>query len=350
MGMYDVTKEIYRKLLPEVFRKHLRKWTNTKFNNLKAQLTYFLSRRSHFYAENPSIIRIEPSGACNLKCRHCPTGSSMLYDEPLREGRGIMDQNIFRIVLNQIASMKSVSTIVLYLGGESLLNRDLPEMVRAIISETSVKDIELVTNGMLLNKEISIKLIESGINRIQVSIDGRTPEENDQLRCGARYEVIRDNVLHLSKLAPGKISISNVIIADSIDELRLEPVLPDFLKLDFPGIAISSYFAMKWPGQKADWIEKGGFRTVNFGYTNQTKCVMPFKEISIRWNGDVVMCCYDIASGNVLGNVRDSSLLDIWNSKEYRNVRKSIAIDDLAGLPGICKLCPVFSKQMLVKK
>ncbi|KKL60605.1 hypothetical protein LCGC14_2203620, partial [marine sediment metagenome] len=61
--------------------------------------------------------------------------------------------------------------------------------------------------------------------------------------------------------------------------------------------------------------------------------------ITIRWNGDVVPCCYDIMSEYVIGNIRENSLEEIWNNERYNNIRKGIEIGHPVEICGGCYEC-----------
>jgi hypothetical protein len=50
-------------------------------------------------------------------------------------------------------------------------------------------------------------------------------------------------------------------------------------------------------------------------------CKQLFKYIAILWNGDVTLCCSDLAGSRVIDNVSDKSIEDIWRSKEYEKLR-----------------------------
>ena len=93
----------------------------------------------------PKVVRIEPAGACNLRCQHCPTGLISM-------GRGIMSGDVFRKTIGDLQRLKaSVETVVLYHGGEPLINKSFFEFLKEVKEQLCVK-VKTVTNGMLLNE------------------------------------------------------------------------------------------------------------------------------------------------------------------------------------------------------
>ena len=91
--------------------------------------------------------------------------------------------------------------IVLYHGGEPLLNKNFFEMVR--ISKKLAGFVKTVTNGSKLNNEVIQKIIDSGLDHIEVSLDGISAGENDKIRInhvGATFDSISKQVIALIKM------------------------------------------------------------------------------------------------------------------------------------------------------
>lgn len=123
------------------------------------------------------MVWIEPSAVCNLDCPECPTAAG--------RGTGIMSGETFRQVLDALPP--SVRIVNLWHRGEPLTAPQFPEMV----AEASRRHIwtQTVTNGTLLNRgDRAQKLVEAGINKITIAIDGSVQETYAQYRVGGRLE------------------------------------------------------------------------------------------------------------------------------------------------------------------
>ena len=71
----------------------------------------------------PDVVRIEASGACNFRCIHCPTGI-----QP--NGRKQLSKESFYFILEQFIKKNFIPrVVVLYHGGEPLLNKDLEHFI-----------------------------------------------------------------------------------------------------------------------------------------------------------------------------------------------------------------------------
>ena len=290
-----------------------------------------MSKSDSFTIEKfPRVVRIEPASACNLSCSHCPTGTY-----PMK--RGLMTEVTFNHIIKDIYKHKdSIEVIVLYHGGEPLLNKKFTWMVQVIRKHFGNKLlIKTVTNGMLLNEAAAEKLVRSGLDSIEISLDGLNPGQNDLIRRGCRYNTVVNNIKKLIKIknvnnsTKPEIYIASTQFYDPSKHKNTdEPAVPKYLLNEFSGdykSEISGYkctWAMKWPRMivSSDLYEIYS-ETLN---VKSNFCDHVENTITIRSNGDVVPCCYDLTSEYVVGSIMDSSLANIWNNERYLELRKSI--------------------------
>ena len=138
----------------------------------------------------PEVIRIEPAAGCNLACSHCPTGTISMK-------RGVMSKEVFEKILRTLRARRNeIHAVVLSHGGEALLNKNFFHMVRAV-KEIGIPFVKTVSNGMLLNDEAIEALIDSGIDAIEISTDGDSPQANDFIRVNSDFGTIIGNVKRL---------------------------------------------------------------------------------------------------------------------------------------------------------
>lgn len=288
----------------------------------------------------PSVVRIEPASVCNLKCRHCPTGT-------IEKKRGIMSEKTFNIVLNNIRlALNDIKVVVLYHGGEPLLNKHFFDMVRQV-KALGIPFVKTVSNGMLLTDDRIEETIRSGLDAIEISLDGRSPEENDFIRRGCDYSMVIDNIRRLialkkklgSKLPRIFISSTQFLKPGSLKP-ALAPDPPEYLLREFLNekdeIEFKCVWALEWPQVDLDldvftiWRSSVG--------DGGDRCEHIEKTMTIDWNGDVLSCCYDITSQSVLGNVNGAMLSEIWNGNKYVSLRRSIRLKDYFPLCGRCNV------------
>ena len=136
----------------------------------------------------PRVLRVEPSSQCNLACSHCPTGT-------VEMARSVMTEQVFEKVLEEIERHKTViKVIVLYHGGEPLLNRNFYNMVAKIKGINDSFFVKTVSNGMALTSEHAKQIISSGLDVIEFSLDGESPDESQHVREKSNTQRIVKNV------------------------------------------------------------------------------------------------------------------------------------------------------------
>jgi len=277
----------------------------------------------------PGVIRIEPSSLCTLRCLHCPTGT-------VKFSRGVMDAGTFARILENIrVNIHNIRVVVLYHGGEPFLNKEFLTMVRKI-KDSGVPHIKTDTNGTLLNLNLIQQICESGLDEIVFSLDGTSFEQNDTIRRGCDGRRVSENIKKLAEykrtngFAKPDIFIATTQFLEKCKKIGDQlPAIPQYLHDFFADeitrrdLSFRTTFAMKWPDLNMDEelfeviCDSEGPQIRNF-------CDDIISTITIRWNGDIVPCCYDLTSKMVMGNLLKEDIGTVWNNKKYLRLRKGI--------------------------
>jgi len=214
--------------------------------------------------------------------------------------------------------------------------------------------VKTVSNGNILTEKVINKIITCGIDMIEFSLDGMSIYENDHIRIKCNGKKVIENIKLLIEKRNGlkikkpvKIFISNTqFVRDGIELSDLdEPMCPEYIKntlpLGYDGIAgYKTNYAMVWPHMGNINNNFNTYRNKNDNIRN-VKCDMLNSTITIRWNGEVVPCCYDLTSRLVMGNVKQESLFNIWNNSKYNLLRRSINSKKYIS---ICNSCSVVNQ------
>ena len=108
-------------------------------------------------------VYVEPTTACNLRCRICVRNS---WSEPV----GYMEMATYRRLVDGLRVVPSLRTVAFWGFGEPLLHPDIVEMV-ALAKELGAKT-ELITNGLLLDKEMAKGLVMAGLDTLSSQLVG----------------------------------------------------------------------------------------------------------------------------------------------------------------------------------
>ncbi len=280
----------------------------------------------------PEVVRIEPASQCNLACSHCPTGTVTL-------NRGLMSEDIFqKIVLELAENQSSIRVVVLYHGGEPLLNKRFFEWaskVRQILPDSRIKT---VTNGVTLTERNARSLLSCGLDEVEISIDGLSEEENELVRRKVNSKSLMANVRRLIGLRDQLKNHLKIVISSTqfFDDSHETMSVPTWITNQLPR-SVDKYkvhLAMVWPHMEV----QDGFSVFQQSGPDSDHCDHINSTVSIRANGDFVPCCYDLTSQHVLGNIAETSIRELWTGNALRQLRTSIKEKNYSKLCSNCNV------------
>ena len=127
----------------------------------------------------PMMVQIFPVYGCNFKCEYCLHGVDRSRHGYISD-TAVMDMGLYRKVIHDIKrSGRKLKMLRFAAIGEPLMHKDIAEMVRLAQEERIAESVDIVTNGSLLTHELSDALINAGLSRLRISIEGL---------CAADYE------------------------------------------------------------------------------------------------------------------------------------------------------------------
>lgn len=292
----------------------------------------------------PKVLRIEPASKCNLGCVHCPTGT-------IEMERGVMSMDVFKKILIEIKENKeNIKVIVLYHGGEPFLNKNFFLMLKEIKEINNNFYIKTVSNGTVLNEKIIDQIVESDLDLIEFSLDGYSSEDSEKIRKKSNTKKIIENIKKILekkkfKKSKIKIQICNTQFISNKNNSIL-PNTPDWILEIFKNedIKFKNFFAMQWPSMHEK--KSNEFDKILISEDDKDYCDHVINTMTIRSDGTVVPCCYDLTTKLNMGNIINDSLKNIWNNSVYDKLRASIKSKEYIS---ICKNCNVVRSPVYLK-
>lgn len=258
--------------------------------------------RLDFYSEKKiplmSVVEISNSGMCNRKCSFCPRS-----DPDYPDVNEFISSDLHTKIFSELSHL-NYKGMVIYSGYvEPLLHKKIYENISEARKFLPDAQIEIITNGDVLNKKRLIKLFDAGLSTLLISVyDGPKEEKEFYNLCkevGLREDqyVIRNR--YMSEESSFGLNISN-------------------------RSGTLSHAEYKIPALK---------KSLN------KKCNYPAYTFFIDYNGEVQMCSHDWAKKYVLGNVNKQNIIDIWLNQKFQLARKKLLIADRNFSP--CNKCDV---------
>lgn len=276
----------------------------------------------------PKYLELEPMDVCNAGCIMCKIGQAG------KRGGKAMPMNIFENILTQLQPYAEWIEMIILIGrGEALLDKTLELKIKRL-KEIGIKRIQVSTNAALLSEERAIGLFESGLNDLRISIDSIRKDVYEKIRRGLVFEQVIENTeraIHIrnERFPDIPIRIRAVELPENEDE-RSE-------WLDFWDKRLTNIDVAQFKPYSANEAGEAGDVTVKY------PCISVFSTMVIRSMGQVNLCCADSLSEVDLGNVVDSSILEIWQGEKFNSIRK-MHLNENRDKIALCRGCESWSE------
>ncbi|HCV50197.1 SPASM domain-containing protein [Saprospiraceae bacterium] len=288
----------------------------------------------------PMTISIEPTTACNLRCPECPSGLRA-FSRPT----GNLKQDFFRKTIDELH--KQLIYLIFYFQGEPYINPGFLDMVKyakdkGIYTITS-------TNGHFLNDVNAKKTIESGLDRMIISVDGTTQETYENYRKEGNLESVLQGARNIVKWKKEMNSATPHTIFQFLvvkpNEHQIDEIykIAEEIGIDEVKLKTAQVYEYEQGNDLIPTIEKYSRYKKNTDGTYSVKnkllnhCWKLWHACVITWDGLVVPCCFDKDAQHRLGDMKDKPFQEIWQGEDYDKFRKQL----LKGRDqiDICKNC-----------
>ncbi|MEZ4938787.1 MAG: radical SAM/SPASM domain-containing protein [Crocinitomicaceae bacterium] len=309
-----------------------------RFSFLKSKITKQVAHRGR-----PFAISIEPTTACNLGCPECPSGLKK-FTRPTGKLQVAMNQKIIDELKDDLLY------ITYYFQGEPFIHKDFLDMVRYahlnhIYTATS-------TNAHFLSPQTCQNIVDSGLNKLIISLDGLDQKTYETYRIGGDFDLVVQGMQNLhqtiQKNGVGPHVIVQFLVFKS-NEHQIEE-LKAWMK-QFPGFQLKLKSAQFYEFEKGNALmpENEKYRRYKrfgdqFKIDNQLEnsCWRLWSSCVFTWDGKMVPCCFDKDAEHIVGDLGIQNFQAIWEGDLLNEFRKTVFTD--RSEIEICKNCSEGSK------
>lgn len=331
----------------------LRHMTPAKLRNLLLVESELLRRRRALRGL-PYFIKVEPTNICNLRCPLCPqvTGYCQVK-APGKPSYGTLPFDLYAKLIDELCP--TLFSVLLYGQGEPFLAADIFRMIRY------ARDRNL---GTMISTNLNIErdgfageVVESGLEYLEVSLDGADQEAYAQFRVGGDFELVRENLVRimearrrLRRRTP-RVEWKFIVMRHNehqLDRARgmAKEIGVDYLTFTPVGNIDPERRELidRWVATDPRYRQYDAEAGVDMRAARAKRvCPWLYRSASVNCDGSVSPCCYYPNFPQArFGDIRASSFGDLWNNAFYTNAR---AISDrrllaqAGGKAGICYLC-----------
>jgi radical SAM protein with 4Fe4S-binding SPASM domain len=308
----------------------LQKLTLQKVTNALAVLaSFYVSKytRKPLQWGLPFTVSIEPTTSCNLGCPECPSGIKS-FTRPT----GNLNFDLYKKMIDELSP--HTLYCYFYFQGEPYIHPKFTELVK----QASLKKIYTVTstNAHYLTERKAIETVQSGLDRIIISMDGTTQEVYEQYRVGGSLQKVIEGTKNLVaakqqlKSSTPHIIIQFLVVKPNehqieevkqlgkqlgVDEVKLKTAQVYDYENGNPLIPDSNEFSR---------YKKQANGTYKVKSSMENYCWKLWHSTVITWDGKVVPCCFDKDAEHQMGNIADENFATVWQGSNYNSFRANV--------------------------
>lgn len=298
-------------------------------NSFKLRFSYCFSAifNTYWHIGYPESLSIEPAAICNLKCPEC----SVTIAQNKSGNKQFLSIVDYKNIIDQV--YRHLVYLQLFFQGEPFLNNSVFDMIKYASHKNIYTSIS--TNGHFLSQNNCNKIIESGLNRIIISLDATTADVYSIYRVGGNFEKVVLGITELVKAKLKKKSAKPFVELQMVVFSTNEHQIPEFInlsrKLGADGYKIKSAqinnlcdcnklvpknrkYARYVKNSKGNWVLN---RNQNF------KCKRVWFSMVINTCMQALPCCFDKNSSYSYGNVKNNINL-LFKSVKAKQFRQAV--------------------------
>ncbi|MFN8357022.1 MAG: SPASM domain-containing protein [Spirosomataceae bacterium] len=275
----------------------------------------------------PMSISFEPTTSCNLRCPECPSGLRS-FTRPT----GMLQEDLFKQTIDELH--ETLLYLIFYFQGEPYLHPQFIELVqyaaqKGIYTATS-------TNAHYLTDSAAKKTVESGLDRLIISIDGTTQETYQQYRVGGKLEKVLEgtrNIIKWKKALNSKtphVVFQFLVVRPNEHQIDEVKQLAKSLGVDEVGLKTAQIYDYENGSELIPTLDQYAryAKQADGSYKIKNKfidhCWKMWHSCVITWDGLVVPCCFDKDADYRLGDLKQQTFKELWHSQAYNRFRQSL--------------------------
>jgi radical SAM protein with 4Fe4S-binding SPASM domain len=275
----------------------------------------------------PVFVSIEPTTSCNLRCPQCPSGLRE-FSRPT----GMLQPALFEKVIPQLK--EHLHSLTFYFQGEPYLNPEFLKMV-TFAGKHNIYTITS-TNAHYLTAENAAETIDSGLDKLIISMDGISQEVYQKYRVGGDLSKVMEGtreIIRQKKIRKSKnphVVWQFVVFKHNQDQVVRVKEIGKELGVDEVKIKTAQVYDFENghelipddPALSRYRKNKSGKFEIRSKLLNQ--CWRMWQGCVITWDGKIVPCCFDKDAKYRLGDLENDTFRSIWFSAPYNHFRRSI--------------------------
>ena len=270
----------------------------------------------------PAVLQVQTINRCNARCGICPYSYTIHLQQ-----RGVMDHGLYSKIVAECAGKDDLQEFVPMCKNEPLLDPKLE--ARVVEFKTGAaphQAVEIATNGSALTPGRFARLAKSGVDLISISLNAATEETHKKVKQGLLWSQVKKNLEALATADTSQVNIFVRYIRQCDNLAEFESFRAHWRQR---GFNILTYEINNRSGTVRDYARmlptRNSFQRhlrKAVGRRFRGLCPYAFSIAHVLHNGDVPLCANDWHNRVILGNIKHSTLEEIYNSPRIRQIRE----------------------------
>jgi MoaA/NifB/PqqE/SkfB family radical SAM enzyme len=272
----------------------------------------------------PTIIIIDVTNSCNLRCPVCPVTFAM------HRPRGLMTMEIFRQIIDDFVDEPKKPAVYFNFSGEPTMNKALPDMIA--YADERGHDTFVSTNATKLSADLIERLVRSGLSRINLCIDGFSDIAQESYRVGSKFTQVKANIENFLAIkqrlgSPKPTTVLQTLLTSysehQIDEMVQWATEIGFDQVRFKTFSLGSYTDDGQQDEYGFLVPRNPELQRHQTETVSLTCDVPLYQTVVFWNGDLGLCCIDYDQVIKLPSVDKVGFKAAYRSDEAARARRT---------------------------
>ena len=295
-----------------------------------APYLFSLEDQSHYYQGKykdyfryPRNLNLELSRVCNLTCDMCMYFSKRYPKFFSEKDAPFMSFDLYKKIIDQIASFDKKPSVELCYRGEPLLNKKACDMV-AYARNKDIMTI-MITNGTLLDQKTASAFLDNDLNMIMFSLDGITKETYESIRKGANFEKVNENIERFldtnEKKTLGKTQTIVKLVYQKENMHEIDSFVRHWIeRVDM--VVVQNKLVPDDPRYHAIRLQDPvGSRFNSPPLERRLSCRNPWVNMMVTTEGKVLYCAGDYRESHSPGSLANIDVEDLWQGPAFREIR-----------------------------
>jgi len=272
----------------------------------KNRFRWHYGPRLNWVGDFPDHVDLELASVCNMKCPMCYTVTEEFKDQVPAK---VLDFDLFKRLVDECAAHR-VFSLRLSFRGEPTLHPRFVECAR-YAKARGIPEISSLTNALKLTAPMFAELVDMQFDWLTISFDG-LGKTYDEIRKPATFEGMVARIREFRAIRDRKRSRKPVLRIQTVwPAIREDPQA--FYDLFEPIVDQVCYIPLH------DYLHKDS----QIEYLEDFTCPVPWQRLVVSSDGRILMCINDELGRHIVGDTRQQSLKEIWNSEAVRAVRQT---------------------------